>query len=103
MAESMTNSDLGSKDLSLVPEINFGFVENFAKAKSKSHGDKELSKGYKYFCEKYITNVSGTTCSKVMTCTGGHHQFFLFSTLRATSFCFKLLFFTFDCRYLLQG
>ena len=37
-----------SRDLRVVPEITFGFVENFITEGSKSLGEKEISKGYKY-------------------------------------------------------
>ncbi|CAG2193874.1 unnamed protein product [Mytilus edulis] len=35
------------------------FVESVVKSGSRSQGDKEISKGYKYFSEKYIFNISG--------------------------------------------
>ena len=47
-----------TRDLSIVPAITFGFVENFIKTGSQSLGEKELSKGYKYFCERYVTNIT---------------------------------------------
>lgn len=47
-----------SRDLRVVPEITFGFVENFITEGSKSLGEKEISKGYKYFCERYVTNIT---------------------------------------------
>ena len=47
-----------SRDLRVVKEITFGFVENFITEGSKSLGAKEISKGYKYFCERYVTNIT---------------------------------------------
>lgn len=47
------------KDLTSVPDLTFGYVESYVKNVSQSLWDKELSKGYKYFCEKYVTNISG--------------------------------------------
>ena len=38
-----------SRDVSIVPDITFWFVEDFIRKGSQSLGDKELSKGYKYF------------------------------------------------------
>ena len=37
--------------------ITFGFVEKFITEGRKSLGEKEISKGYKYFCERYVTNI----------------------------------------------
>lgn len=47
------------KDLTIVPDLTFGSVESYVKSVSQSLGNKELSKGYKYFCEKYVTNITG--------------------------------------------
>ncbi len=44
-----------SSDLTLLPDINFGFVEDFVKANSQSLGSKEILKGYKYFAERYLS------------------------------------------------
>uniref|UniRef100_A0A8W8NUK7 SWIM-type domain-containing protein n=1 Tax=Magallana gigas TaxID=29159 RepID=A0A8W8NUK7_MAGGI len=46
-----------SRDLSVVPTITFGFVEDIVRKCSKSDGAKEITKGYKYFSEKYVTDV----------------------------------------------
>lgn len=48
-----------TRDLSIVPAITFGFVEEIVKKCSKSDGTKELTKGYKYFSEKYVTDIKG--------------------------------------------
>ncbi|XP_056000210.1 uncharacterized protein LOC125676125 [Ostrea edulis] len=53
-------------DLSIVPDLTFGFVEKFVKRDSQSLGEKEISKGYKYFCERYVTNI--TTHNAVNGC-----------------------------------
>ena len=39
-----------SRDVSIVPDITFGFVEDFIRKWTQSLEDKELSKGFKYFC-----------------------------------------------------
>ncbi|XP_060603848.1 uncharacterized protein LOC132756730 [Ruditapes philippinarum] len=44
-------------DLSLVPEINFSFVELYIKQNKGSSGQKSLNKGFKYFCEGYIHDL----------------------------------------------
>ncbi|CAC5426122.1 unnamed protein product [Mytilus coruscus] len=38
--------------------ISFGFDESIIKRSSQSLGTKEVSKGYKYFSEKYVTNIT---------------------------------------------
>ncbi|CAG2198744.1 unnamed protein product [Mytilus edulis] len=48
----------GTHDLTIVPPITFGFVEDVIKGSSQSLGIKEVSKGYKYFSEKYVTNIT---------------------------------------------
>ncbi|XP_071139818.1 uncharacterized protein [Mytilus edulis] len=48
----------GTHDLTIVPPITFGFVEYIIKGSSQSLGIKEVSKGYKYFSEKYVTNIT---------------------------------------------
>ena len=47
-----------SRDLRVLPEITFCFVENFITDGSKSLGEKEISKGDKYFSERYVTNIT---------------------------------------------
>lgn len=56
MAEEKASAN---KDLKIVPNLTFGCVESYMKSVSQSLGDKELTKGYKYFCEKYVTNITG--------------------------------------------
>ncbi|CAC5389045.1 unnamed protein product [Mytilus coruscus] len=53
-----TSDSTSTKDLTFLPAINFSFVESVVKSGSKSQGDKEISKGYKYFSEKYLFNIS---------------------------------------------
>ncbi|CAC5392186.1 unnamed protein product [Mytilus coruscus] len=53
-----TSDSTSTKDLTFLPAINFSFVESVVKSGSKSRGDKEISKGYKYFSEKYLFNIS---------------------------------------------
>lgn len=47
------------KDITNVPDLTFGCVESYVESVSQSLGDIKLSKGYKYFCEKYVTNITG--------------------------------------------
>lgn len=55
-----------SRDLSVVPTITFGFVEDIVRKCSKSDGAKEITKGYKYFSEKYVTDVRGNCLFSVL-------------------------------------
>ena len=48
-----------TKDLSLVPEITFAFVEDFIKSHSTSSGKEQMTKGFKYYSEQYVHTVSG--------------------------------------------
>ena len=59
MMAAETKSTTNTRDLSFVPEITFGFVEEIVRKCSKSGGSNELTKGYKYFSEKYISNIRG--------------------------------------------
>ena len=59
----MTTKNLQSILLTCLLAINLSFVESIVKSGSRSQGDKEISKGYKYFSEKYIFNISGI-CEK---------------------------------------
>ncbi|CAC5359642.1 unnamed protein product [Mytilus coruscus] len=54
-----TSDSTSTKDLTCLPAINFSFVESVVKSGSKSQGDKEIFKGYKYFSEKYLFDISG--------------------------------------------
>nr|XP_022300975.1 uncharacterized protein LOC111109184 [Crassostrea virginica] len=47
-----------TKDLSLVPEITFAFVEEFIKSHSTSSGKEQMTKGFKYYSEQYVHSVS---------------------------------------------
>lgn len=48
-----------TKDLSLVPDVTFAFVENFIKSQSTSSGKEQMTKGFKYYSEQYVQSVSG--------------------------------------------
>ena len=47
------------RDISLIPNITFSFVESYIKSTKKSSGDKSINKGYKYFSEGYIQDLKG--------------------------------------------
>lgn len=56
----MKASNNSTRDLQLIPDgITFGFVEDSIKSTSSSLGQKEINKGYKYFSEKYISDIKG--------------------------------------------
>ncbi|XP_056016152.1 uncharacterized protein LOC125677134 [Ostrea edulis] len=57
LAECTKSVGCATRDLSIVPLITFGFVEETIKTLNKSEGCKEVSKGYKYFSEKYISDI----------------------------------------------
>lgn len=48
-----------NKNFMIVLNLMFGCVEIYMKNVSQSFGDKELFKGNKYFCEKYVINIMG--------------------------------------------
>ena len=50
---------LENKDLSKVPYFTHGFVEEYIKIKSTSSGESYIGKGYKYFSEGYIGDITG--------------------------------------------
>ena len=54
MAESYSN-----RDLDLIPDINFTFVEKYVTDNTKSSGERHKSKGHKYFSENYIHDLTG--------------------------------------------
>lgn len=62
------------EDLTIVPDLTFGCVESYVKSVSQSLGDKELSKGYKYFCEKYVTNITVHSIEKGCMVKGKCHR-----------------------------
>ena len=64
-AAKLKTSDTTSADLSRVPFFSFGFVEESIKKVAKSDGSKEITKGYKYFSEKYITDIKGRTMGNI--------------------------------------
>ena len=47
-----------SHDFRVAQEITLGIVEHFITEGNKSLGDKEISNGYKYFCKRYVTNIT---------------------------------------------
>ncbi|KXJ17593.1 hypothetical protein AC249_AIPGENE24412 [Exaiptasia diaphana] len=53
----MADVRVESRDLSLLPDFSFTFVEQYRKKWEKSSGSKELSKGIKYYSEKFIRDV----------------------------------------------
>ena len=76
-ASVVTSEGNASRDLRLVPEgITFGFVEEAIKTSSANLGHKELCKGYKYFSEKYITDIRGRDFT--LTFTPGICSLFIF-------------------------
>jgi len=46
------NTNKNCRNLSHIPEISFGDIENFIAPKCESSGAKEAQRGYKYFAEK---------------------------------------------------
>ena len=50
---------MDTQDISTVPSINFTFVDDFITHHSKSSGEKEVTKGFRYFAESYIHHVRG--------------------------------------------
>ena len=58
IGEKSTTYSYSCRDLSIIPsELNFGFIDNFAKANNKSSGAEHMSKGIKYFSEGYIKDI----------------------------------------------
>ena len=47
------------RDLSSLPDLSFSDVEWYAKSKNKSSWDRHISKGVKYYSEKYIEEIKG--------------------------------------------
>ena len=47
------------RDLSLIPEITFTFVESYIKDNKHSSGNKSINKGYKFYSESYIGSLKG--------------------------------------------
>ena len=63
----MAASSYSERDLSLVPQLNFGDVDKYAASKSVSSGKKHISKGYQYFGEGYVHDVRGKN-NFIFTC-----------------------------------
>ncbi len=57
MASGVTKDSPYYRDLACVPQISFGFVEEYVTEKSKSSGESHISKGYKYFSEAFIHSI----------------------------------------------
>ena len=53
------SASYSDRDLDLIPFLTFSFVEDYVKSKKASSGDSHISKGYKYFSEKYIHDLKG--------------------------------------------
>ena len=47
------------RDLDLIPNFTFSFVENYIKQNKSSTGQKSINKGFKYFSEGYIKDLKG--------------------------------------------
>jgi len=47
------------RDLFIVPECRYTFVENYIRNWNKASGDAYLGKGHKYFSESYIFGIKG--------------------------------------------
>ena len=47
------------RDISLIPNVTFSFVENYIKCNKISSGQKSINKGFKYFSEGYIHELKG--------------------------------------------
>lgn len=60
MVESTIASVNLTRDLTVVPPITFGFVEETINKSSASLGAKEVCRGYKYFSETYINDIRST-------------------------------------------
>ncbi|KAJ8307894.1 hypothetical protein KUTeg_014541 [Tegillarca granosa] len=60
------------RDLNLIPELTFAFVENYIKENKFSSGKKSINKGFKYFSEGYIKDlkVLQQTDGNIVTITG---------------------------------
>lgn len=52
-------SSYSIRDLDLIPSLTFSFVEQYIKSKKQSSGDKSMSKGFQYFSEGYIYDLTG--------------------------------------------
>lgn len=47
------------RDLDIIPDLTFTFVENYVKSCKSSSGQKSVNKGFKYFSEGYIHDLKG--------------------------------------------
>ena len=56
------------RDLSCVPDLNFTFVEDYISGISKASGRAHISKGYKYFNEGYVHNITGKSQTWISKC-----------------------------------
>ena len=48
-----------SKDLRKVPFLTFSEVDAFVKACTECSGQRQITKGFKYYSEKYVHNILG--------------------------------------------
>lgn len=52
------SGDVYTRDLSLVPDISFSFVEKFIQKSSSSSGREQMTKGFKYYSEEFVHSVA---------------------------------------------
>jgi hypothetical protein len=47
------------RDLDIIPDLTFTYVENYVKSCKSLSGQKSVNKGFKYFSERYIHDLKG--------------------------------------------
>lgn len=52
-------SSYSTRDLDLIPSLTFSFIEQYIKSKKQSSRDKSMNKGFQYFSEGYIHDLTG--------------------------------------------
>ena len=52
-------SNYNYRDLDLIPDLTFTFVEQYIKSNKHSSGEKPINKGFKYFSEGYVHDIKG--------------------------------------------
>lgn len=48
-----------NRDISLIPDISFSFVESYIRTCRDSSGDKSINKGFKYYSEGFVHDLKG--------------------------------------------
>ena len=48
-----------NRDLDLIPQLTFSFMEHYIKSNKSSSGEKSIDKGFKYVSEGYIHDIKG--------------------------------------------